>query len=53
MTNEEEGLNDAMESLTTLTTCPEDHVPWKHQSKFNQDDQAIIGKNSLMHNIED
>lgn len=46
-------LSDAMEQMTTLTTCPEDHVPWGHQSKFSSDDQAIISKNSLMHNIGD
>ena len=48
-----DSLTDAMETLTTLTTCPEDHVPWKHQSKFTLDDQAIISSNSLMHNVED
>jgi len=36
-----------------LTTCPEDHVAWAHDSKFNEDDQAIIARNSLMHNIGD
>ena len=39
--------------MTTFTTCPEDHVAWQHQSKYTQDDQAIIERNSLMQNIKD
>ena len=45
--------DEVSETQTTLTTCPEDHIAWTHQSRFNEDDQAIIDRSSLMHNIKD
>jgi hypothetical protein len=38
-TKKEEEVSD---THTTLTTCPEDHVIWAHDSKYTEDDQAII-----------
>jgi Cft2 family RNA processing exonuclease len=49
--NDSQGLNDAMEELTTLTQ--DDHMAWQHKSKYSEDDQAIIDRNSLMHNVKD